>query len=354
MDLVAYLGVWYIGNMAYSTYNKNAGNECGGTDYSMAVATAQLAVGVLYAAYLWVAPDCRKFPQVTMNDIIRLVPAGVCSAGAHAASVFSLAAGGVAFGQIVKATEPVFSAVIGQFVYGKSESVAKWLCLIPIIGGVAITVLKPKKGYGYFEPDTKFSNESFLQPVLDGGFSMGSLVGAMIANACAAVKNTETKKVMDDKSTSGASGKTTIKDRIGGSVNQFAIMTIISLVASIPLCVAYPFFNGKDAHANLTTFYEKVTTKPAAIKAILYSGFAFYLYNEFATLCLTKLGAVTSSVANTAKRVFVIIAGIVMYEDERKKATEYTAIGCAICMIGVALYACIDDLLKPSIKAKAH
>lgn len=42
------------------------------------------------------------------------IPAGVCSAGAHAASVFSLAAGGVAFGQIVKAAEPAFAAVIGK------------------------------------------------------------------------------------------------------------------------------------------------------------------------------------------------------------------------------------------------
>ena len=34
---------------------------------------------------------------MTASDIIKCIPAGVCSAGAHAASVFSLAAGGVAF-----------------------------------------------------------------------------------------------------------------------------------------------------------------------------------------------------------------------------------------------------------------
>jgi solute carrier family 35 protein E1 len=83
--------------------------------------------------------------------------------------------------------------------------------------------------------------------------------------------------------------------------------------------------------------------------AIIFSGLAFYLYNEFATLSLTKLSVVTASVANTAKRVFVIVAGILMYEDERKKATIYTAVGCFICMAGVGLYACIDDLLKPKV-----
>ena len=40
-----------------------------------------------------------------------------------------------------------------------------------------------------------------------------------------------------------------------------------------------------------------------------------------------------------------------MYEDERKKATVYTAVGSVICMLGVGLYSCIDDLLKPAAAA---
>jgi len=75
---------------------------------------AQLAVGSIYAIFLWVAPDARKAPKITFSDFIKMLPAGICSAGAHAASVFSLAAGGVAFGQIVKAAEPAFAAVIGK------------------------------------------------------------------------------------------------------------------------------------------------------------------------------------------------------------------------------------------------
>lgn len=82
----------------------------------MTIATAQLAIGCIYAIFLWVAPDARKAPKITFTDFMRMVPAGVCSAGAHAASVFALAAGGVAFGQIVKAAEPAFAAVIGTFV----------------------------------------------------------------------------------------------------------------------------------------------------------------------------------------------------------------------------------------------
>lgn len=131
-----------MGNYYYNIQNKNAANASGGSDFAMTISTAQLAIGVIYAVFLWIAPDARKPPAITTADFIKMIPAGVCSAGAHAASVFALAAGGVAFGQIVKAAEPAFAAVIGTFVYGKKISVYKWMCLIPIIGGVCLAALK--------------------------------------------------------------------------------------------------------------------------------------------------------------------------------------------------------------------
>jgi hypothetical protein len=53
MEIVGYLAAWYIGNMVYSTYNKEAGSNCGGKEQSMAVATAQLLVGVIFAFVMW-------------------------------------------------------------------------------------------------------------------------------------------------------------------------------------------------------------------------------------------------------------------------------------------------------------
>jgi hypothetical protein len=41
-----------------------------------------------------------KPPSITVVDFLRLMPSGIASAGAHAASVLSLTAGGVAFGQV--------------------------------------------------------------------------------------------------------------------------------------------------------------------------------------------------------------------------------------------------------------
>lgn len=51
-------------------------------------------------------------------------------------------AGAVSFAMIVKAAEPAFAALIGTLLYGKKLSQAKWLCLIPVIGGVILASVK--------------------------------------------------------------------------------------------------------------------------------------------------------------------------------------------------------------------
>ncbi|KAH8043673.1 hypothetical protein JL721_13068 [Aureococcus anophagefferens] len=69
----------------------------------------------------------RSIPALTMDDIVAMLPVAFCSMMAHCASVFALSAGAVSSGQIVKAAEPAFAAVLSQFVYGKPISQAKWL-----------------------------------------------------------------------------------------------------------------------------------------------------------------------------------------------------------------------------------
>jgi len=315
IPLLTYFAFWYLGNYYYNIQNKNAANASGGSDFAMTIATAQLAVGVVYALFLWVAPDARKPPSITVTDFFKMIPAGVCSAAAHAASVFALSAGGVAFGQIVKAAEPAFAAVIGTFVYGKKISTAKWLCLIPIIGGVCLAALKQNKD-GSIEMD----------------FTVGGLVGALVANVFAAFKGNESKKLMDSDPQ--------LKGRIGSVGNQFAIMTIIAFLTSVPLM----FF--KEG-ARINEFMKMFNTKPAVFNNVILSGLTFYGYNELATMTLTKISAVTQSVANTAKRVVVIVGSAIVFKEE---ISGLKGLGCFICIAGVFLDSIIDDLLKPKAK----
>uniref|UniRef100_A0A7S2ANV1 Sugar phosphate transporter domain-containing protein n=1 Tax=Octactis speculum TaxID=3111310 RepID=A0A7S2ANV1_9STRA len=301
--LLAYFFFWYLGNYYYNITNKLALKAAGGAaGFPMTISTLQLGVGVLYASFLWLAPDARNRPAITKNDILKFLPVGFCAAGAHAGSVFALGAGAVSFAQIVKAAEPVFAAVIGTLVYKSTYSMAKWLCLVPVIGGVTLASVKE----------------------LD--FAWSALFSAATANVFAAFKGNENKKLMDTEG---------IKDRIGSIGNQFALTTIFAFLFSIPLMI---WREG----SRWGEFKQILATNDIVKFNLIASGLWFYGYNELATMTLKKTSAVTQSVANTAKRVIVIVGvAIVMGES----LDPMKLLGCGIGIGGVFLYSVIDNLL---------
>ncbi|KAJ8603313.1 hypothetical protein CTAYLR_009030 [Chrysophaeum taylorii] len=301
--LLAYFFFWYLGNYYYNITNKLALKAAGGSKgFPMTIASLQLGVGVVYALFAWVAPDLRTPPSLSLDDVIKMFPVSFCSMMAHCASVFALSAGAVSFGQIVKAAEPAFAAVLSTFIYGRPISTAKWLCLIPVIGGVIIASVKE----------------------LD--FAVSALVSASAANLFAAFKGNENKKLM---TTPG------LKERLGTVGNQFAITTILSFVMSIPLMI---FTEGKK----FGDFVEVLKTTPAVLNNLILSGLYFYGYNELATMTIKKTNAITQSVANTAKRVIIII-GVALVLGESLPMAKL--VGSAICIGGVFLYSVIDQLL---------
>lgn len=304
LGLIAYFALWYLGNYYYNITNKLALNAAGGkTGFPMTLSSLQLGVGAIYGLFLWLAPDARTKPTVTMEDLIKMIPVAFCFMGAHSASVFAMGMGAVSFAQIVKASEPAFSAVLSQFVYGKPISKAKWLCLPIVIGGVILASVKE----------------------LD--FAWSALISACIANMFAAVKGNENKKLMETEG---------LKDRLGSVGNQFAITTILGFLLSIPVVAI-------QEGSRFGEFVEAAKTTPAIWKNLVASGLWFYGYNECATLTLKKTGAVTQSVANTAKRVIVIV-GVALVLGESLDPIKL--LGCSIGIGGVLLYSIIDNIVK--------
>jgi solute carrier family 35 protein E1 len=196
---------------------------------------------------------------------------------------------------------------IGTLFYSSTISTAKWLALIPVIGGVILASVKE----------------------LD--FAWSALIAACIANCFAAFKGQENKKLMS------AAG---IKDRIGSIGNQFALTTIIAFLASVPLALA----REGNRFGEFTTLIQ--TNKVVQLNLLL-SGLWFYGYNELATMTLKKTNAVTQSVANTAKRVIVIVGvAVVMGES----LDPIKLLGCSIGIAGVLLYSVIDDIVAKFAK----
>ena len=149
-------------------------------------------VGSVYAAFLWLAPDARAAPKMTFAQLMQVAPLGFWAAMAHGGAVYAMTAGAVSFGQIVKAGEPVFACLVGYFAYKSKVSFAKILCLIPVIGGIAIASAKE----------------------LD--FTMASLLAASTANVASAFRGGENKKVMSGD----------LKAAIGSVGNAYALTTL--------------------------------------------------------------------------------------------------------------------------------
>lgn len=303
--LLAYFFFWYLGNYYYNITNKLALKAAGGASgFPMTIATLQLGVGCIWALLLWGYPDARALPNITFNDFKKTLLVGFTSAGAHAASVFALSAGAVSFGQIVKAAEPAFAALVGVTFYNSKVSTAKWLCLVPVIGGVVLASLG------------------------ELNFAWSALFTAALANVFAAFKANENKKLM---TTDG------LKERMGGVGNQFAISTINSFFFCAILMLITEGYK-------LPEFFKLAATSKVIWLNLISSGLWFYAYNELATMTIKKTSAVTQSVANTAKRVIVIVGVAIMLKEGLE---PIKLIGCAVGIGGVFLYSVIDDLIKP-------
>jgi solute carrier family 35 protein E1 len=298
--LTIYLAVWYLGNIYYNIYNKKAcialgKNAHGHSNAHWALSAAQLFVGVLFVIPLWLT-GARKAPSLTMDNWKELSPVGLWASLAHAFSVLALGAGAVSFGQIVKAAEPVFAAATNAVLLKDIDHPMVYAALIPIIGGVGLASLK------------------------ELSFTWTALIAASLANQAAALKNVVSKGVM---------GKPWAKAL--GPSNTYAVINILALVCTLPLVA---IFDVKDFAAVFDQITKAGTTNDA-IKYSLLSGLTFYLYNEASFLALSRLSPVTHSVANTLKRVVIIVASCIVFKTPM---SLLGGIGSAIAVLGTLLY----------------
>jgi solute carrier family 35 protein E1 len=302
VPLFLYFVFFYIGNYGYSITNKLALKASGSPHgYPLTISALQLGIGCLYAIFLWLAPDARSHPQITPQDLLKMIPVAFCTAGSHSASVFGYAHGSVSFVSIVKAAEPVFAAILSQFVYQRPVSLSKWLCLPIIISGVV------------------------LASVSEVNFSWTALASACVANLIAAFRGNETKKLLQTEG---------LKDRIGGAGNQFALTAILGFLMWAPLALlkegdGLPHFVG----------LLKNTTENDLRKWLVVSAFFYYGYNELRTVTLKKTSAVTGSVANTLKRVIVIV-GVALALGEPLGPLKI--LGSMVAVGGVFLYSIVE------------
>jgi solute carrier family 35 protein E1 len=334
MDVVLWL--YYLAIMLmqyqYTLWGQLAANEAGGRagGLTVTIAVSQVAVCAAYALVLWAvgynpvtlfgfeAPARQPLPRLTATDLRSMMVLGLCYAAAHSAGHYSLTIGHFAFAQIVKAAEPVFTVVVGAALYGKRPSLSRWCCIPLIVCGVATSTLK-------VGADGRYAVD----------FDGTVLLAGSVCNVFAAFRGAEAERVM------GVGG---LKERLGGPRNQFAVTNVLACVLSLPIAYALE----RDQWGR---FAALCASNEAFRFYLLMSGLFLYVYNELATLTISKTSALTASVANTAKRAFVIV-GVALALGKTLRAEEKA--GAALTIGATLLYSVVDTLrARPESTQKA-
>eukprot|EP01066_Platyproteum_vivax_P008217 Platyproteum_vivax@DN3399_c0_g1_i2.p1 len=292
-----YLFLWYVGCILYNIDNKMAVQMF---DCPLTVGFFQISAGIPFIWIMWVT-GFRKMPRLHSTQLFaKIVPAGLFHLVVHIGSIMAFWAGAVSFAQIVKAGEPVVTAAVSAAIVPTfAMSWQTWLTLVPIVGGVALA-----------------SAQEFT-------FSWMSFSFAMLSNFGAAFKAVYAKRVLSNK------------DEIGtnlDSENVYGLLTIVSAIAMFPIVL---LVEGRIVVPEITEALETYGTWPVFYH-IAISGLWYYAYNEMAFVALGRVGQVTHAIANTVKRVSIVVISILIFNTQM---STIGAFGSAIAVGGTCAYA---------------
>lgn len=310
LQVGGYFALWYLFNIAYNIYNKQALNVL---DYPWTVATIQMATGIFYFVPLWLL-GVRKAPKLSLGEIKKLVPIALCHTGVHVGAVIALGAGAVSFAHIVKASEPVVTCALNYAFLGQVLPLPVYLTLLPIIGGVAIASMK------------------------ELSFTVLALAAAMLSNVSSSARGVLSKKTMSGKA---------IGENMDAQ-NLYAVLTAMSTVILIPFMFSLEGLGMFKAFNKAVATGEFTRKGLAGLLAL--GGASYYAYNEVAFLALGKVNPVTHAVGNTIKRVVIIVASVIAFKTPMSTGS---IVGSSIAIAGTLLYSlAMNASKKPDGKKK--
>ena len=332
LEVILYLSLWYFFSAVYNIYNKKALNNLA---LPWFVATVQMGTGLLLFTPLWVL-KLREFPTSKLSELFEVFgfmkSVALFQTLTHISGVIALGSGVVSFTQVVKASEPVFTAGISAIFLKEFLPWQVYITLIPVCIGVAIA------------STTELT------------FSWYCLLAGIVANIFGAARGVFGKTQM--------CGETSCLEQLSPE-NYYAVLTILSFFMLVPATI---FMEGRQiatiVKSAIFHFKEHVlvnaVTLPAAGIALqskinfdgllysLFSGVLFYMYNEVSFRTLNKVHPVTHAVSNTVKRIVIILSSVVVFNN---KMTATGIFGTCLAISGVFFYSIAQYIFKPK-KAK--
>eukprot|EP01041_Mallomonas_annulata_P010341 gene10341-21577_t len=304
LKLGFYFFVWYALNIVYGITNKRVLTVL---PLPTSIAVLQLFIGIPVFLPAWFF----KRPIVSRDEVKAITKIAALHGLGNIASVVSFGAGAVSFTHIVKAAEPVFTAVFSAMFLGNVFPVSVYLSLLVIILGVALASLS------------------------ELSFTWLSLNSAMISNACYQLRVVLSKKELG--------GKTKLN-----SATLFRLITLFAAFELLPIAI---FFEGSKISSIWNAAISSGINQNKLLLDILISGISYYVYNEVSFWILAEVHPITHAVGNCIKRVVVIIASVIILNT---RITSNGILGSAIAVLGTFLYsmaqlAASGGASKPSV-----
>ena len=289
-----YISLWYLISIFYNIYNKKALNLL---KLPWFVATTQMGMGLFIVLPLWIT-TLRELPAQSLADVNviarSLSNVALYQTLTHIAGVISLGAGAVSFVQVIKASEPAFTAFIAAVFEKDIFPLPVYLTLIPVIAGVS------------------------MASATELSFSWYCLFTGVMANVFASARGVFGKKQM--------CGDTRCVESMSPE-NYYAVLTILSFLMLIPVTL---LVEGPQILSMISNESSR-----DGLFYTLASGLMFYLYNEVSFKALNDIHPVSHALANTVKRIAIILSSYLVFRNEIK---PLGMIGAAVAVMGVFAY----------------
>jgi len=307
--------LWWTLNVVFSLCNKQCLNSW---PHPWALACSHLAVGTLCMLPLYIPLPSRSaqrvlgplartewvptrtVPRLGKAELRTLLPVAALLSVGHVTSTLAPAYGTVAFSNIVKTAEPLFTCACSMVLYRRLYSTPVYLALLMVVSGVALVSCR------------------------DVNFSSFSLMAGMISNAAFALYSIYAKRAMQ------------AHPEVLAPRTAYALLTMGSLTMLTPLALLMEWSGaGASRLASASTAVGTLRTGWRLVALLGFTGLVQYVSNEIAFCTLSMIHPVTYAVANTLKRSIVVASSLVFFQQSLP-ATGYA--GAFMAIAGAFIY----------------
>eukprot|EP00049_Salpingoeca_infusionum_P012453 m.227918 g.227918 ORF g.227918 m.227918 type:complete len:337 (-) comp15185_c0_seq2:69-1079(-) len=286
MQLVALCGLWYAGSMMNSIFAKSALKK-----YPAPVSVFLFQLIVINA--ILPLTFHGKVKTIRRGDWTKWVlPLSGLKLLASLSSQLSILKVPVSYAHTVKAIMPIFTVLLSRIFLRQQHTTLIYLSLLPIVGGIAI------------------ASATELE------FDFIGLISAVTSTFLFAVQSIYSKKVMT-------------------GMDHTALLIIISRVCLGALLPYWWWAEGSTLLVHGDLYHFGYNQGMLFVAELLLTGLANTVQTVFAFTFLSKVTAVTYSIANVTKRVVIIIVSMIVFS---KPVSFLNALGMATTIGGIALY----------------